>query len=124
MSAISDRLMNAKLRAKKYNQITPDLDREYLYQLFKDQSGKCALSGAVLKLEKRAVTCLSLDKINPGLGYVKGNVQWLAWAVNRAKGDMESEIFLDMCKQVLEHQKVQRLSPSGSTPKRVEAQNP
>jgi hypothetical protein len=111
MSAISQRLQDAKARSFKYNHPEPDVDREYLYELFQQQEGKCALSGAILKIEKRAVTCLSLDKIDPEKGYVKGNVQWVAWAVNRAKGDMATDVFLDMCKQVIENQKVQRLSP-------------
>jgi hypothetical protein len=111
LSAISDRLMHAKQRAIQYNQPAPDIDREYLYQLYKDQGGKCALSGVPLKVEKGSVACLSLDKIHPNLGYIKGNVQWLAWAVNRAKGDMDEAVFIDMCKQILEYQKVQRLSP-------------
>lgn len=110
MSAISDRLMQAKQRVKKYGGVEPDIDREYLYQLFKEQQGRCALSGVLMKVEKGAVTCLSLDKIKPELGYIKGNVQWLAWAVNRAKGDMEEAVFLDMCQQILDYQKVQRLS--------------
>ena len=124
ISAITARLLQAKSRAKKYRQPDPDIDRDYLYQLYKDQDGKCALSGVVMKIEKKAVTCLSIDQITAGLGYIKGNVQWVAWAVNRAKGDMSTDVFIDMCKQVMEYQKVQRLSPSGSTPKRVEAQNP
>lgn len=111
MSAICDRLRDARTRALKYNQTEPDLDREYLYQLFKEQDGRCALSGATLKIEKGAVTCLSLDKIDSSLGYVRGNVQWLAWAVNRAKGDMNTDVFVDMCRQIIEYQKVQRLSP-------------
>jgi hypothetical protein len=123
-SAISDRLQHARVRTKQLGHPALDVDREYLYQLFKEQDGRCALSGVVLKVEKRAVTCLSLDQKVPSLGYVRGNVQWVAWAVNRAKGDMNQDMFIDMCDKVLEYQKVQRLSPSGSTPKRVEAQNP
>lgn len=111
VSAISFRLVCARTRAKKYKDpVEPNVDRDYLYQLFKEQGGRCALSGVVLKIEVGAVAALSLDKIKPELGYTKGNVQWLAWAVNRAKGDMEEDVFLDMCRQILEHRKVQRLS--------------
>lgn len=124
VSAISHRLTNAKIRAEKYGGPAPDIDRDFLYQLFKEQEGRCALTGVPMKIEKNAITCLSLDQKEPALGYVKGNVQWVAWAANRAKGDMSLEVFVDMCRQVMEYQKVQRLSPSGSTPKRVEAQNP
>ena len=109
MSAISSRLMQARQRAKLSN-LEFDIDREYLYLIFKKQQGLCALSGVPMKVEKHAVACLSLDKVIPELGYVKGNVQWVAWAVNRAKGDMNMEVFIDMCQKVLDYQKVQRLS--------------
>lgn len=110
VSAISHRLTCAKQRAEKYGGPAPDIDREYLYQLFKEQEGRCALSGVPMKIEKKAITCLSLDQKEPSLGYVKGNVQWVAWAANRAKGDMSQDVFVDMCRQVMEYQKVQRLS--------------
>lgn len=116
MSAISERLNNARLRIKKFGGIPSDLNRDYLYRLFKEQNGVCALSGVPMKVEKRAVSCLSLDQICAGKGYVVGNVQWVAWAANRAKGDMDSDVFLDMCHKIVEYQKVQRLSPRGSTP--------
>ncbi len=109
-SAISHRLTCATGRSKKSNLPLPSVDRDYLYQLFKKQDGKCAVSGVTMKIEKGAVTCLSLDQITPGLGYVEGNIQWVAWAVNRAKGDMSTEIFHDMCRQVVDYQKAQRLS--------------
>ena len=109
-SAISERLTQAKERARKFSQPEPDIDKEYLYQVFQDQKGLCALSGVLMKIEKRAISCLSLDQITPGVGYVKGNIQWVAWAANRAKGDMSQDMFVDMCRQIVEHQKVQRLS--------------
>lgn len=110
ISAISHRLSCAKQRAEKFSGPAPDVDTEYLYQLFKEQQGRCVLTGVALKVEKHAIACLSLDQKVPTLGYVKGNVQWVAWAANRAKGDMSHEVFVDMCRQVLEYQKVQRLS--------------
>ena len=110
MSAISERLTQARTRTMQYGQPPMDIDKEYLFKLFKLQQGICAISGVPMKIEKKAVTCLSLDQKVPGLGYVRGNVQWVAWAVNRAKGDMDQEMFIDMCRKVLEYQKVQRLS--------------
>jgi hypothetical protein len=113
MSAIRARVQNAKGNSKRLKHPIPvSVTAEYLYELFKQQEGKCALSGVDLKIEVGAVTCLSLDKIHPELGYIEGNVQWVAWAVNRAKGDMETDVFLDMCKKVYEYGKVQRLSKS------------
>lgn len=111
VSAISSRLTDAKMRSKKKN-LPVDITRDYLYQLFKEQDRKCALTGVELRIEKKAFACLSIDKIDSNLGYVKGNVQWVAWAANRAKGDMSLEMFVDMCNKVMKYQKVQRLSKS------------
>ena len=101
LSAISDRLTSAKARAKKHNQPDVEVTREYLYELWKKQNGKCALSGVSLSLEPQTPITLSLDKIEPSKGYVVDNVQWLAWAVNRAKGDMSQTMFINMCSKVI-----------------------
>jgi len=115
MSAIRARIQNAKGNSKRLKHSVPiAVTAEYLYELFKSQAGCCALSGVQLKIEVGAITCLSLDKIDPVLGYVEGNVQWVAWAINRAKGDLTTEVFLDMCKKVYEYGKVQRLSKSAA----------
>lgn len=109
MSAIRHRLKDAKARCKKFNkQLT--VDDLYLYELFKAQNRVCALTGAPLIVEIGHPLCLSLDQIDPTKGYTEGNVQWLAWVVNRAKGDLSTEDFVDMCEAVI-NRKVQRLSP-------------
>ena len=110
VSAIRIRISQAKQRAIKYDQETPDIDLQFMYELYKAQDSKCALSGVKMRVEKGAITCPSIDKIKADRGYIKGNVQWVAWAVNRAKGDMDEDVFFDMCNQILEYQKVQRLS--------------
>lgn len=102
LSVIRRKLNEAIGRMKKYGKEVSDLDTDYLYQLYKQQGGKCAYSGAVLQTEKHSFTMLSLDQIEPSKGYLKGNVQWLAWAVNRAKGDLPEDLFLDMCRVITE----------------------
>lgn len=42
----------------------------------------------------------SPDRIVPAQGYVRGNVRWVLWMVNRAKGRMTEEQFLAMCDAV------------------------
>ena len=110
MSAIRQRLVDARCRCKKLGRSAPEISADYLYNLFKNQKGNCSLSGVPLSLEKDHPHCLSLDQIEPGVGYVEGNVQWLSWYINRAKGEMPTDVFLSMCATVLDHRKVQRLS--------------
>lgn len=110
MSAIRARLTDAKARCRKFNKTAPEVSDTYLYKLFLDQERKCALTATPLLVEKQSPLCLSLDQIDPSKGYVEGNVQWLAWAVNRAKGDLSTDDFLNMCSAVLSNRNVQRLS--------------
>lgn len=111
MSAIRQRLVDARSRSRKLKQKDPTVTDRFLYELFKQQDRKCALTGAPLNTEKEHPLCLSLDQKDPGKGYKEGNVQWLAWCVNRAKGDLCVEEFFDMCEAVLEYRKAQRPSP-------------
>lgn len=99
-SAIKHRVTDAKSRAA--SRATPhSITWQYALEVFEAQGGRCALSGIPLALEKGSPWTLSLDQIRPGEGYVVGNIQWLAWAVNRAKGDLSDEDFILMCRSVL-----------------------
>ncbi len=110
VSAIRQRLLDAIARCKKRNMHEPTVTVDDLYQLYLSQNRCCALTGEPLCVEKGHPLCLSLDQKDPNKGYSLDNVQWLAWAVNRAKGDLHIEDFYDMCELVL-NKKVQRLSP-------------
>ena len=109
MSAIRQRITDAKTRCKKLKRAEPDLTDTFLYELFLSQNRACALTGAPLSLVTGDPLCLSLDQIEPEKGYVESNVQWLAWCVNRAKGDLSLDHFYEMCEVVL-NRKAQRLS--------------
>lgn len=102
MSLIRGRITEAKGRAKKFSQPSPNIDEDFLYALINIQGRKCAATGIDFVLEKRHPLCPSLDKINPEKGYIKGNVQWLSWAANRAKGELSSVDFVEMCRRVVE----------------------
>ena len=110
MSAIRQRLVDARSRCKKLRRPPPTVGADYLYGLFIEQRRACALTGTLLVIETNHPLCLSLDQKDPTQGYAEGNVQWLAWCVNRAKGDLSTEHFYEMCEVILDHRKVQRLS--------------
>ena len=110
LSAIRTRLREAQTRIKKFGKQETDLTEDYLYQLFKTQNGRCSLLGHEMSTERKHPLCLSLDQIDPGQGYVRGNVQWVTWVANRAKGDMTQDDFYLMCELAVEFRKVQRLS--------------
>lgn len=106
MSAVRFRLTSARMRCKKLGRAEPEVSAEYLYNLLLQQNKQCALTGAMLSLEKTDPLCLSLDQIQPNKGYVEGNVQWLCWDVNFAKGELAQEDFVDLCKAVVNKSKI------------------
>lgn len=122
ISAIRTRLREAQTRIKKFGKIESDLTEEYLYDLFNNQESKCALLGYDMKIQRDPPLSLSLDQIEPSKGYVVGNVQWVTWIANRAKGDMTQDDFYRMCEIAIEYRNEQRLSRKGvgpSGPKRT-----
>ncbi len=110
MSAIRQRITDAKMRCSKLKKDPPILTDTYLYDLFLKQDRKCAILGVPLAIETENLLTLSLDQIEPDKGYVEGNVQWLSWCVNRAKGELSLDDFYELCSRALEYRKVQRLS--------------
>lgn len=101
MSAIRRRLTQSKCNAKRTG-VVIDLTERYLYEIFKKQQGKCALSGVPMLIDGNTNLRLSLDKIIPENGYVVGNVQWTIFAANRAKGDLTTKDFIRLCGLVIE----------------------
>ena len=80
-------LSRARRRAKD-NGLPFDLDLDYLMTL---PSDTCPVFGIALAwcagTKIRDDNAPSLDKIDPALGYVVGNVAWLSWRANRIKND-------------------------------------
>ncbi len=124
MSLIRGRITEAKGRAKKFNQVKPDIDEDYMFEMINSQNRKCAATGCTFVIEKKHPLCPSLDKIEPDKGYTKGNVQWLSWAANRAKGDLSSHDFVVMCKRVVEVREGATTILSRSRTKWSEAHSP
>lgn len=82
---IKRRFFETKYRAKKLN-IPFDLTLEYLISIFPDS---CPVFNTEMswghQTGKILPTSPSLDKIDPGKGYVVGNVQWLSNRANVMK---------------------------------------
>ena len=86
-----------------------DLDLPFLIELWESQGGMCALSK--LPMEHRATKhergagpySASVDRINPRLGYTKGNVRFLLFAVNTALNEWGDDIVIPIMKAVVEN---------------------
>ncbi len=73
------------------------LSTEFLTDLWEEQGGCCALCGGELGFIGSGWSAASVDRLDPALGYVEGNVQWTHWRCNDAKSNMSNTDFLNMC---------------------------
>ena len=77
-----------------------NLNEKYLWNLFLKQKRKCKLSGIELCFgtsNKNERTTASLDRINPNLGYTKGNLQWIFRDINFMKWRLQNDEFIKLC---------------------------
>lgn len=100
---------NAKQRNLKF-----DLTKEYLWSLFNEQHGKCAISGIDLVMSKEYANVFrktkwyesaSLDRIDSSKGYIPGNVQWVHKDVNKIKQDLDQATFIKLCELITKKNK-------------------
>jgi hypothetical protein len=70
--------------------------------LFQAQGGTCPLSGRSLNLSRQGNA--SLDRIDSGVGYVRGNVAWVDRMVNLTKGRLGVAEYVDLCRHVARFQ--------------------
>lgn len=100
-----ERLAGAKDRSKRHS-LEVDITLDDLFGLWESQQGKCALSGVPMTyamFEGRVPTNISLDRANPKLGYVKGNVQLVCMAVNQMKSDLDISMLIQFCEKIVSH---------------------
>lgn len=88
---------------------------EYLWKLFLKQNKCCALSGVPLSFPNTG-RCIafskitaSLDRIDSGIGYVIGNVQWVHKTVNKLKTDFTDKELIKWCIKISKYQKHKRV---------------
>lgn len=89
--------------------LTFNLDSDYLITQFEEQERRCYYTGQFLdftlvtsKRNSPHRDFPSLDRREPSLGYVKGNVVWCRYAVNRMKNDLTEKEFLGFARDITE----------------------
>jgi hypothetical protein len=100
---------NGKSRNKEFT-----INREYVWDLFKKQNGKCAISGVELNFAKTNKNQkinregnASLDRIDSRKGYIEGNVQWVHKRINSMKNNMTEKELINWCKLILKNKEKQ-----------------
>ena len=90
----------------KVRNLVWELSKEYLWDLFLQQNGRCALSQVPIFISNdidknknivRKNHTASLDRIDNKIGYIKGNVQWVHKQVNRIRRELSVDEFVDWC---------------------------
>jgi len=70
---------------------------------------RCEISGRPFDIDYRTSGAggthyaPSPDRIVPARGYVRGNVRWVLWCLNRGKGEMSADDYLEVCRLVAGH---------------------
>lgn len=84
------------------------IDADHIFELWENQEGRCALSGVFMTHHKdgggHKEFNASLDRINPDLGYIHGNVQLVAYRVNIMKHTLSEDQLYWWVKNLVEKQ--------------------
>ncbi len=90
----------------KRKKCNSDITEEFLNELWLKQKGKCKLTNIPIHIKKYNTRSIpntaSLDRIDNSIGYIKGNVQFVAYSINLAKNsfsDKEISEFINEIKK-------------------------
>ncbi len=106
---------------QKKNHRREALDADFLTELYEKQEGLCALSGESMtttKGEGRVMTNISIDRVDPGIGYERDNIQLVCLAPNLMKYSMSTDELKGWCGKILNH------NPHNKSKKNVRVQSP
>lgn len=76
---------------KGRNHSKVEIDLEYVLELWKKCNGICFRFKKKMSLLDGDKWKVSIDRINPKIGYIKGNVQLVSWQYNLMKGKRSEE---------------------------------
>jgi hypothetical protein len=85
-----------------------DIDIKYLKEVWEKQNGVCPYTGIKMEISrtsqdediKKTPIKASLDRIDPNIGYLKGNVEFVCYCVNVMKNDFTKDQMLNFIKQI------------------------
>lgn len=75
-----------------------------LVDLFKEQNGRCALSGRLMLFPngKQQADAVSVDRVDCNKGYTKDNVRLVTFQANCARGAWSDDQLWEFCNSVIE----------------------
>ena len=102
---ITGKLWNNYIFSARRRGIKFSISKDYAYEVFQSQKGKCALSGLDISLstKKDPFKTASIDRIDSSKGYEEGNIQWVGKAINMMKMSLTQDEFVGLCKTIVDH---------------------
>lgn len=96
------------IKGAEKRELPVDVSISDAWEKFVEQEGRCAMSGMDISIvsdytHKHHEHTASLDRIDPELGYIKGNIQWVHRDINMMRRAMGVERFVELCRKVKEH---------------------
>lgn len=99
----------------KYGAVSRNLEFnitiEDAWDLFITQNRRCSLTDIELVFAKNrkqmSTTTASIDRIDSSQGYILDNIQWVHKDVNMMKTDLDERYFINMCRLVINHKRIQ-----------------
>lgn len=109
-NALNVSLIRALKRRPTANAITID----ELVQMWKDQDGKCAITGLTMtwRRGKRFDTSISIDRVDQSIGYERSNLRLICDSVNRFRGDGSDAEMLTMARAIVDNMSKSSREPS------------
>jgi hypothetical protein len=79
-----------------------DIDLDYVVSLYEAQQGKCAITGVKMTHAFNDMNAMSIDRIDPERGHIKGNIHLICQWTNFAKRHYPLDVFKHSLKQYLQ----------------------
>lgn len=106
-SSFKYHLSRAKSRDKQKGNIS-NIDLKYLKEIWNKQNGICPYTGIKMQISrtsqdediKKTPIKASLDRIDPKIGYIKGNVEFVCYCVNVMKNDFTKDEMINFINQI------------------------
>jgi len=91
---------SAKTSSKK-RKLNFSISFDEWVNIYNNQQGKCTLSGLEMTISsENNIHNISPDRIDSNKGYTKENVHFVCWYINQAKSNLDTNTFIEMCRQV------------------------
>jgi hypothetical protein len=78
-------------RSSRKKEIPFDIDLDYIDEIWKQQNGRCAISGVMLTYKRKDLFGVRIYVVKESKGYVKGNILLVSDGIKRMKRDMSDE---------------------------------